>query len=171
VTLYGAGCICGMKFRKYPYCSGILCLLSEILLGVSNSRLWNMSTYDMDSGQLTIIIKNLAELHQWELDHAPFLNTMSGRHLYFRIAQRAVGERALLSKALKELYCGSNLSEKALRTRMREMERGGVVRSVSCKEDARSRYLMPTEKFYEAIYLHAQQARRIFGKDFLMIEK
>jgi hypothetical protein len=30
---------------------------------------------------------------------------------------------------------------------------------------------MPTEKFYEAIYWHADQVRRIFEKDFLMIEK
>ena len=141
------------------------------LLMLSTFLLLDMSAYDMDSGQLTVIIKNLAELHQWELDNSPFLNTMSGRHLYFRIAQRAVGERALLSKALKELYCGSNLSEKALRMRMREMEKDGAIQSVHCEGDARAKYLMPTEVFYEAIYLHAQQARRIFGKDFLMIEK
>lgn len=130
-----------------------------------------MSSYEMNSKQLTSIIKNLAELHQWELDNSPFLNTMTGRHLYFRIAQRAVGERALLSKALKELYSGSNLSDKALRTRVRELEMQGVITSVHNEGDARAKYLMPTEKFYEAIYLHAQEARRIFGRDFLMIEK
>jgi hypothetical protein len=30
---------------------------------------------------------------------------------------------------------------------------------------------MPTDKFYDAIYAHAEQARCIFGEDFLMIEK
>ena len=99
------------------------------------------------------------------------LSTLTGRHLYFRIAQRAVGDRTLLSKALKDLMGGSGYTEKALRTRMREMEINGYIASVNGEEDARSKYLMPTEKFYEAIYMHADQVRRIFEKDFLMIEK
>jgi DNA-binding MarR family transcriptional regulator len=131
----------------------------------------SVNAKDMNTGQLTAIVANLAQLHEWELDHAPLLSTLTGRHLYFRIAQRAVGDRALLSKALKDLMGGSGYTEKALRTRMREMERDGYIASVNGEDDARSKYLMPTEKFYEAIYLHADQVRRIFEKDFLMIEK
>ena len=130
-----------------------------------------MSSYEMNSGQLTAIINSLAELNQWELNNSPFLTTMSGRHIYYRIAQRAVGEQSLLSRSMKELYCGSNLSEKALRTRVRELEEQGVITTVSSTSDTREKYLMPTEKFYEAIYHHARQARRIFGRDFHMIEK
>jgi DNA-binding MarR family transcriptional regulator len=126
---------------------------------------------EINTSQLTFIVSNLAKLHEWELDHAPLLTTLTGRHLYFRIAQRAVGDRSLLSKALKDLMGGSGYTEKALRTRMHEMERDGYIASVIGEEDARSKYLMPTEKFYEAIYLHADQVRRIFDKNFLMIEK
>jgi DNA-binding MarR family transcriptional regulator len=128
-------------------------------------------TKDINTGQLTAIVAILAQLHEWEVDHAPFLSSLTGRHLYFRIAQRAVGDRALLSKALKDLIGGSIYTEKALRTRMREMERDGYITSVIGEEDARSKYLMPTEKFYEAIYLHADQVRRIFEKNFIIIEK
>ena len=131
----------------------------------------SVNTKEMNTGQLTAIVANLAELHEWELDHCPLLSTLTGRHLYFRIAQRAVGDRALLSKALKDLMGGSGYTEKALRIRMREMEAEGYIASVNGEDDARSKYLMPTEKFYEAIYLHADQVRRIFDKDFLMIEK
>lgn len=130
-----------------------------------------MTYKDINSGQLTAIVANLSRLHEWELDHSPCLSTLTGRHLYFRIAQRAVGERELLSKALKDLMGGSTYTEKALRIRMREMEKEGYIASVNGKNDARSKYLMPTEKFYESIYLHADQVRRIFEKDFLMIEK
>lgn len=130
-----------------------------------------MIVSEINSNQLTAIVSNLAELHEWELDNAPLLSTLTGRHLYFRIAQRAVGDRALLSRALKDLMGGSGYTEKALRTRMRDMERDGYIASVVGEEDARSKYLMPTEKFYEAIYMHADQVRRIFHKDFLMIEK
>jgi DNA-binding MarR family transcriptional regulator len=131
----------------------------------------SVNTKEMNTGQLTAIVANLAELHEWELDHCPLLSTLTGRHLYFRIAQRAVGDRALLSKALKDLMGGSGYTEKALRIRMREMEAEGYIASVNGEDDARSKYLMPTEKFYEAIYIHADQVRRIFEKDFLMIEK
>ena len=54
---------------------------------------------------------------------------------------------------------------------MRELERNGVIESVACQDDGRAKFLMPTEKFYEAIYLHAQEAIKIFQKYFLMIEK
>lgn len=130
-----------------------------------------MNAKDMNTKQLTAIVANLAELHEWELTNAPLLETLTGRHLYFRIAKRAVGDRTLLSKALKDLTGGSGYTEKALRTRMREMEKDSYIASVCGEEDARSRYLMPTEKFYEAIYLHADQVQRIFKKNFLMIEK
>lgn len=130
-----------------------------------------MTTKQISTSQLTTIVSNLAELHEWELGNAPLLNTLTGRHLYFRIAKRAVGDRELLSKALKDLMGGAGYTDKALRIRMREMEAEGYIASVNGSEDARSKYLMPTEKFYESIYLHADQVRKVFEKDFLMIEK
>lgn len=130
-----------------------------------------MDAKQTNTRQLTAIVNNLAELHEWELNNAPLLATLTGRHLYSRIAQRAVGDHALLSRSLKDLMGGSGYTEKALRIRMREMEASGYIASVNGADDARSKYLMPTEKFYEAIYLHADQVRRIFEKDFLMIEK
>jgi len=130
-----------------------------------------VSSRDINTVQLTAIVANLAELHEWELDHAPMLSSLTGRHLYYRIAQRAVGDRTLLSRALKDLMGGSGYTEKALRTRMREMEKEGLIEAVSGEEDGRSKYLMPTEKMYESIYLHADQVRRIFEKNFLLIEK
>ncbi len=130
-----------------------------------------MSGREINTEQLTGIVASLAELHEWELDNAPMLNTLTGRHLYFRIAQRAVGERELLSRALKELTGGVGYTEKALRTRIREMQRDGFIESLGGLDDGRSRYLMPTEKFYESIYIHADQVRRVLEKRFLLIEK
>jgi DNA-binding MarR family transcriptional regulator len=130
-----------------------------------------VSSREINTAQLTAIMANLAELHEWELVNAPIIGSLTGRHLYYRIAQRAVGDRALLSRALKDLMSGSVYTEKALRTRMREMERDGLIEAISGEDDARSKYLMPTEKMYELIYLHADQVRRVFEKNFLLIEK
>ncbi len=130
-----------------------------------------MSRREINTAELTGIVSSLAELHEWELDNAPLLSTLTGRHLYFRIAQRAVGDRELLSRALKELTGGVGYTEKALRTRIREMQQDGFIESLNGLDDGRSRYLMPTEKFYESIYLHADQVRRVFEKKSLLIEK
>lgn len=130
-----------------------------------------MGHKEIDTAQLTAIITNLAELHEWELLNSPLLGTLTGRHLYFRMAKRAVGEREHLSRALKDLTGGSSYTEKALRTRMREMESDGYIESLSGLEDGRSKYLMPTEKFYEELYLHANQVKRILEKNYLLIEK
>jgi DNA-binding MarR family transcriptional regulator len=55
--------------------------------------------------------------------------------------------------------------------RMRDMEQAGFIEAVSGKDDARSKYLMPTERFYESIYSHAEQVKKIFDRKFLLIEK
>lgn len=62
-----------------------------------------MISREINTSQLTSIVANLAELHEWELDNAPILSSLTGRHLYYRIAQRAVADRTLLPRALKDL--------------------------------------------------------------------
>lgn len=126
---------------------------------------------EINSAQLTEIIRCLTELHEWELNNAPLLGSLTGRHLYYRIAARTVGDRELLSRSLKDLVGGVGYTEKALRTRMREMEAQGLIEALSGREDARSRCLMPTEKFYEFVYLHASQVKKTLEKSFFLIEK
>ena len=126
---------------------------------------------DINAVQLTSIVTNLAELYEWELMHVPMLRSLTGRHLYYRIAQRAIGDRTLLSRALKDLAGGQGYTDKALRTRMRELEDEGYIEAVSSEVDGRSKCLMPTEKFYETIYMHSSHVRRVFSKNFLMIDK
>ena len=129
-----------------------------------------MNFKEMGASELRAIIASLAELHQWEQDNSQVLRSMTGRHLYYKIADRAIAERNLLSGSLKkDLYAGSVLSEKALRLRMRELEQEGCIESLNCLDDARAKYLVPTEKFYEAIFLHAEQTRKIFAKYFHLI--
>lgn len=126
---------------------------------------------DISATELTSLLLALAELYEWEMGHSPFLNTITGRHLYFKIANRVIGEKKLLARSMKDLYHGANISEKALRLRLREFETQNFIRSICDGEDARVRCLMPSESMYEAMYLHAQQAKKIFSKDFLVLKK
>jgi DNA-binding MarR family transcriptional regulator len=117
------------------------------------------------------LVISLAELHQWELENHPLLTTLTGRHLYYRLAEESVKSDPALARALKDLFGGMYFTEKALRTRMRQMETDGLIQAVTSHEDARSKHLVPTEKFHELMSLHAEQVRKIFDKHFLLIEK
>lgn len=130
-----------------------------------------MNEVSVNSSELTSILTTLSEFHQWELESFPLLTTLTGRHLYFRIVQRTVGEKALLTRSLKDLMVGTTYTEKALRIRMRQMESNGLIEAVSDEFDGRSKSLMPTAKFYEDIYSHANGFKKIIGKNFLLINK
>ena len=117
------------------------------------------------------LVSSLAELHQWELENLPLLSTLTGRHLYYRMAEETFHPEEALTKALKDLFGGAHFTEKALRSRMREMERDGLIETITRQSDARSKQLIPTTKFHELLEAHAEQVKRTFDKHFLLIEK
>jgi hypothetical protein len=126
---------------------------------------------ELDSSELSAVVADLAQLHRWELDNIPYMRTMTGRHLYFATAQRAVGEHSQHERSLKELFSSPHLTEKALRTRMQDMLADDLFVSRASATDTRNKYLLPTEKFYELVYAHADQARKIFKSNFLMFRR
>jgi DNA-binding MarR family transcriptional regulator len=117
------------------------------------------------------VIDSLAQLHEWEVKNFPLLTTLTGRVLYFRIAQRAIGNPEKLSKSMKNLAGDTAYTDKALRNRLQEMEKTGFIVMVEDENDGRCKYPMPTDMFYAAVYLHAEQMRRIFDKNYLIIDK
>ena len=117
------------------------------------------------------LVSSLAELHQWELDNLPLLSTLTGRHLYYRMAEETFHPELAVTKALKDLFSGAHFTEKALCSRMREMEREGLIDTVTRKFDARSKQLVPTAKFHELLHAHAEQVKRSFDKHYLLVEK
>jgi hypothetical protein len=117
------------------------------------------------------LVSSLAELHAWELDNLPLLSTLTGRHLYFRMAEETFQPEVALTKALKDLFGGAHFTEKALRSRLREMERDGLIQTITRQSDARSKQLIPTPKFHQLLETHAEQVKRTFDKHFLLVEK
>ncbi len=130
-----------------------------------------METIEKNHYEAWNLVVSLAELHQWELENHPLLDTLTGRHLYYRLAQESVNNDYVLTRALKDVFGGMHFTEKALRTRMRQMEREGLIQAVTRLDDARSKQVMPTEKFNHLMTLHAEQIRKIFDKHFLLVEK
>jgi len=126
---------------------------------------------ELNSERLTLIQSNLAELRAWEFENLPFFGTVTGSYLYHKIAERSLAQREPINRSLKDLHYSSSVSERAIRLKLREFERDGLIESKSSEEDGRVRYLIPTEKFYEMVYQHSCEFDRIFSKNMVLIEK
>ena len=130
-----------------------------------------MESTDTEDQKWWSLVSSMAELHQWELENHPMLLSLTGRHLYYRLAEESVKNDQSMTRALKDFFGGMHFTEKALRTRIRQMEADGLIQAVTSQEDARSKHLVPTEKFNALITAHAEQVKKIFDKHFLLIEK
>lgn len=125
----------------------------------------------MDSAELTALIKCMSALHAWELENLPFMQTTTGKHLYYMVAQRAVAEKSQLDKSLKDLFTSSHFTERALRNRMQEMSEQELFTTYQSSADGRNKHLIPTEQFYEHVFEHAQQIRKLLRESFLLIKR
>lgn len=121
--------------------------------------------YSTDKNLESFLI-NMAELYQWELKNSPLLGSMTGRHLYFEIAQNLFDTNELACKSLQDFCSGSMFSERALRMRMRQLESDQMIEVVAGCKDGRVKSILPTKKFFDDVLTHAQEAKRIFQKAF-----
>lgn len=116
------------------------------------------------------IIDCMAKLHEWEEKNFPLLNSLTGKSLYYRIAQRALNDN-LNTNTMKDLILDSDYTEKSLRNRLNTMEEDGFVITTKNELDGRSKFPEPREKFYAAMYLHASQIIRVLGENYIILKK
>lgn len=127
---------------------------------------------DIDSKELKSIIKALVKIYDWEMQSPHFFHNITSRHLYMKIAERAIVEESLMTKSMKDIYHGSGgLTEKGVRMRLREFEEINQVRSIACKKDGRVKYVVPSESMLELIYLHAAYIKKVLSEEFILIKK
>lgn len=130
-----------------------------------------MNKEDANFRDFIEIIDNMARLHEWEMKNLPLLNSLTGRSLYYKIAQISLNFDDNKLNTMKDLIVDSDFTEKSLRTRLNIMEQEGFVVSTQSGIDGRSRFPVPKDKFYALMYLHAGQIKRILGNNFLIIKK
>jgi hypothetical protein len=129
-----------------------------------------MNKEDASFLEFVDIIKNMAKLHDWESKNLPLLNSLTGRALYYRIAQRALSVDGD-SNTMKDIILDSEFTEKSLRNRLILMSKEEFITFTQSEVDGRSRFPVPMEKFYAAMYLHAGQIKRILGENYLVLKK
>lgn len=100
-------------------------------------------------------IQCLTQVHQWETHGNPLMSTIIGRHIYLCIIceLNRYGEIDS-SKSLKRIFSHPTLTDRAIRLKLRELEKTGYVTTELSHRDGRSRTLKLTQKFLDLVDEH-----------------
>ena len=118
------------------------------------------------------ILSSLIELKQWEWKNLPVLRTVVGQHVYFSIATQMLetsNEKG--ARSLKQALNHPGYTDRAIRLKLREFERMGLIESVSSDIDKRVRNVIPTPEFEQFVKTHAKAYRSLLEREFLLLEK
>lgn len=130
-----------------------------------------MSAANMDGTQQKIL-EVLVELNQWEWSNVPVLQSVIGRHVYFSIATEILTQSQNTGvRSLKQVFNHPGYTDRAIRLKLREMERIGLIKTDCSATDKRVRFLVPTPKFVELIESHAKFYQHLLNKEFMVLEK
>lgn len=110
----------------------------------------------------------LIALNDWESMQKGELKTQSGRSLYYQLARVLLDERKNRS-ALKQRL--GRLSERSIRDRMRAFEANQLLQREPGVFDARTRTLVPTERFLDIIEQHLAYCQKTIESRYFLIEK
>lgn len=128
------------------------------------------SKADMSARALGRGLRCLAILNEWERIHMPFIKSTSGRDLYFLIVKHFMfaseGEAAIPLKSFR-----ISLSDKAMRQRILDFKRLGLVTLHSCPSDTRNKHIQPTPQLHDVFNTHTQIMRRCFQHYFHYVQK
>jgi hypothetical protein len=114
------------------------------------------------------LLRVMIQMHDWEDRQRQELQTLTGRELYFRIAEVCLND-SQLPQQLK-LFHGRS-TERAIRQRMREFEELGLIDVSNNMSDQRTKCVVPTAKFLQHLNQHLDLLRFFCDRRFLMVEK
>ena len=115
-------------------------------------------------------LRCLAVLNEWERVHMPFIKSTSGRDLYFLLVKHfLLSSDPSTSIPLKSFTV--DLTDKAMRRRMREFEKLKLLALEGCANDARSKTLRPTAQLHGLFDAHTMAMRACFRHYFHYVKK
>jgi DNA-binding MarR family transcriptional regulator len=120
----------------------------------------------------TKLLQVICQLHEWENQHLDLVQTQAGRYLYLSLVKQLIEEkRDQPSALLKGIYHNQDLSERALRYKIREFEEDGLIKFEASRVDKRSKKIVPTEDLLQTLETHSTEFGRILGTKFLVFPK
>lgn len=115
------------------------------------------------------LLQILIEINQWEDSQGRELQTVSGRDLYFKIAATLLDESVGKKRPLKLL--SGRITDRATRSRIREFQELGLVEVVDNEDDARTKRVVPTDKFIRRLNHHLHLFKQLCDARYLMVLK
>jgi hypothetical protein len=113
----------------------------------------------------------ICQLHDWENQHLELAHSQAGRYLYLNIVKQLQGKAEGPSALLKGIYYNKELSERALRYKIREFESDGLIEFETQSNDRRSKKILATPALLEKLNTHAQEFNRMLSSEFLIFPK
>ena len=115
------------------------------------------------------LLSMLVSLNAWEQKNSSCLHTQSGRSLYFQLAQVLLAPVEGDGVSMKQRL--GDTSERSMRDHMRSFQEAGLLTEKSGTQDARTKQIVPTEKFTAELRQHLDLFIGLLEDRFLMIEK
>jgi hypothetical protein len=116
-------------------------------------------------------LRIICQLHEWESQHLEVTSTQAGRYLYLNIAKQLQEQRGGSSAFLKGIYYNKDLSERALRYKIREFEDDGLIEFETHSDDKRTKKILATPELLNKLNAHSQEFSRMLGSEFLIFPK
>ncbi len=126
---------------------------------------------DQDSQLSAKFLQVICQLHEWESQHLDVASTQAGRYLYLNLARQMQDKQDGPSAFLKGIYYNKDLSERALRYKIREFENDGLIEFEAHDSDKRSKRILPTSALLSTLEAHAQEFSRMLSNEFLIFPK
>ena len=126
---------------------------------------------DTDPNLSAKLLQVICQLHEWENQHLDLATTQAGRYLYLNIAKQLQDNRSGPSAFLKGIYYNKDLSERALRYKIREFENDGLIEFETHSSDKRSKKILPTPALLSTLDDHAHEFSRMLSNEFLILPK
>jgi hypothetical protein len=104
------------------------------------------------------MLRVMIQMHEWEGHHLPEMQTITGRELYFRIAEEVLNDPQSPQR-LKLLQVRS--TERAIRQRMRRFKEMGLIDVLNNTTDKRTKRVVPTEIFFLNLNQYLEQLKKL----------
>lgn len=114
------------------------------------------------------LLRVMIQIRQWEMRQPDELQTMSGRDLYLRLAASLLQNDGK-PQALKSLQ--GDMTERAIRIRIKEFQKQGLIELDANQFDQRTKRAVPTEKFVNRLNQHLDLLMHLCEQEFFMIDK
>jgi hypothetical protein len=115
------------------------------------------------------LLSVLIALNAWEQKNCPSLQTQSGRYLYFQLAKSLLASHEGKGGLIKQMV--GDASERSIRDHMRSFQEADLLTEKSGTQDARTKQIVPTEKFTEGLRQHLDLCIGLLEDRYLMVEK